>query len=426
MARQRTSGFELNDVGSTGTNAYDWRQASGSGSLPTISTANPRTGTYHGRCDSTAGNLTSWWTIITTNSNAYLASLTHYLRVYVNCSAFGTLDIWRFAGTTAISVRQVNTGAYRLWNQNTNTQIGSDSVTTTINTYNRLELSFVLDASSNLTDVEFKLNGAVVANTSGLSLAISTAAMIMGWISAPGASKIMDIDDFAHNDSSGANQNNYPGDGKVVLLAPTADSAGGTGWTLGTGTALGGNGFAAVDNEPPVGVADLTAGSDPKQIRNAAAAANSNYDATMSTYTAAGVPSGAVVKVITPIVSTAAPVVTSAKQGTVGVVSNPTIANVALGAAGTAGAFWSGVAAGAYPTGWKWSDGTITYNPSVTLGTAPVMRITQVTSSTRIAMVDSMGMYVEYTIPAVTHGPSGRTPVMAQARGNPAPPAIYA
>lgn len=190
---------------------------------------------------------------------------------------------------------------------------------------------------------------------------------------------------------------------KVGLLLPTADSAGGTGWVLGTGTALGGNGWVAVDNTPPVGVADLAAGSDVKQIRNATAAANSNYDATMTTYTAAGVGESDSVLAIRPIVVTAAPVSTSAKQGTVGVASNPAIANIALGAGGTAGAFWSGVAGGTYPTGWKVSFGTLTDAPSVTVGTAPVMRVTQVTSSTRIAVVCFMGIQVAWT-PAAAGG----------------------
>ncbi len=189
----------------------------------------------------------------------------------------------------------------------------------------------------------------------------------------------------------------FPGAGAVVMLKPTADSAGGTGWRLGTNAALGGNGFAAVDNTPPVGVADLAVGSDPKQIRNATSNANDSFDATMTTYSAAGVPAGATVNAVQPIIWTAAPVTTSAKQGTVGVVSNPAITNVALESGGT---FYSGVNAGTWPTGWKQSHGTMTAGPSVTLGTAPVMRITQVTSSTRIAMVCFMGIYVDYT-PAV-------------------------
>jgi hypothetical protein len=183
----------------------------------------------------------------------------------------------------------------------------------------------------------------------------------------------------------------------VGLLVPTADSAGGTGWTLGTGTALGGNGFAALDNLNPQGVADLQAGSDPKQIRNASANANTSYDATMTTYTAYGVAASDVVLAVQPVISTAAPVSTSAKQGTVGLVSNPAIANIALAAGGVSGAFWSGVIAVNWATGWKASFGTMTAFPVVTRGTAPVMRVTQVTSSTRIAMVCFMGIYVAWS-----------------------------
>jgi len=179
---------------------------------------------------------------------------------------------------------------------------------------------------------------------------------------------------------------------KVAMLVPTADSAIGTGWTLGSGgtTSL----FGGVDNIPPTAVAD--AGTT-AQIRNATSNANVNYDATMTTYAAAGIAAGDTILAVQPVISTAAPVTTSAKLGTVGVASNPTIANIALGAGGTAGAFWSGVAGGTWPTGWKGSFGTLTTSPSVTLGTAPVMRVTQVTASTRIAMVALMGINVAWT-----------------------------
>jgi hypothetical protein len=183
---------------------------------------------------------------------------------------------------------------------------------------------------------------------------------------------------------------------KVALLVPTADSAVGTGWTLGSGGTTGL--WDAVNNEPPTAVADT---GTTAQIRNATSNANVNYDATMTTYAAAGIATGDTVLAVQPVVSTAAPVVTSAKAGTVGVASNPAITNIALGAGGTAGAFWSGVAGGTWPTGWKASLGTLTTSPSVTLGTAPVMRVTQVTSSTRIAMVAFMGIYVAWTPSAV-------------------------
>lgn len=193
---------------------------------------------------------------------------------------------------------------------------------------------------------------------------------------------------------------------KVGLLVPTADSAGGTGWTLGTGTALGGNGFNAVDNKPPTGVADLQAGSDPKQIRNASSNANVSYDATLQTYTVGGVTAGATILAVQPVIATASPSATTPKQGTVGNVSNPAITNIALGAGGVAGAFYSGVVEGTYPTGWKVSFGTMTASPSVTLGTAPVMRITQVTSSALVAVVAFMGLLVAWT-PAPIIDPMG-------------------
>lgn len=193
---------------------------------------------------------------------------------------------------------------------------------------------------------------------------------------------------------------------KVALLVPTADSAVGTGWTLGTGTAISGNsGSTAVKNTPPLGVADLAAGSDVKQIRNASANASVSYDATLTTYSAAGINAGDTVLAVQNVTSTAAPVTTSSKQGLVGMASNPAITTIALGAGGTAGAFWSGAGGGTYATGWKASFGTLTTSPSVTLGTAPVMRVTQVTSSTRIAVVCFMAAWVAWTPAAATQVP---------------------
>jgi hypothetical protein len=284
-----------------------------------------------------------------------------------------------------------------------------------INTYYRLEMRHMYNTTASAADFgELVLDGNVLAtdNTDRFS---SLPGGGPSWGTSTATGTNLYVDDYAVNDDQGASQNSYPGAGNVLLLLPTTDSAVGTGWTLGTGTAISSNGFGSVDNQPPTGVADLAVGSDPKQIRNATSNANVNYDATMTTYTAAGVPAGATINVVDPVTATAAPVATSAKQGTVGVVSNPAISNIALGAGGTSGAFWSGVTAGTYPTGWKISHGTTTYGPSVTLGTAPVMRITQVTSSTRIAMVCFMGMYVDYT-PASTQVPYAQTyaPFLAQ------------
>jgi hypothetical protein len=257
-------------------------------------------------------------------------------------------------------------------------------------------------AAGTIDQCEARLAGVSFASASGLTVSdtaptnISVGHNVFS-AQAVSAGTVIYHDDVAVNDSTGAAQNSWPGDEKIVLLRPTADSAVGTGWTLGNATATGGNAWQRLNKAPPDSAADLTTAADADQIRNATSNANSSYDATMTTYTAAGIAAGDTVNVVVPIVATGAPVVTSAKAGTIGVASNPAIANIALGAGGTSGAFWSGVAPGTYPTGNKWSFGTTTYAPSVTLGTAPVMRVTQVTSSTRIAIVTEMGIYVSYT-----------------------------
>lgn len=318
------------------------------------------------------------------------------------------------SGTGTVSCRLTSTGVFQLWNDGGGTQIGADSAAITAGDaiWHRLELAYRNSTASN-GYAELMVDGVSVASTNTHVITALMTAANVGFNNGPWASgAIVYYDDIAINDSSGASQNSWPGDGKVVLHVPISDSAVGTGWTLGTGTAIaGGSGSTAVKNTPPLGVADLAAGSDTKQIRNATSNANVNYDATLTTYTNAGIGASDTINVLLPIVATGAPVVTSAKAGTVGVASNPTIANVSLGAAGTAGAFWQGVAAGTYPTGWKWSSGTATYNPTVTKGNSPVARITQVTASTRIAMVCWLGMYADYT-PAATVNPPKPTVIM--------------
>lgn len=407
MARQVTSGLELRDIVSTQTTAPDG-VIFGPGT-PVVETTIVRSGSASLKCAGTNGTGVKF-TLIT----AITLGTDAFARVYIYVPtgglptsstnqavlAFGTTTI-----ATAFAIRLETNGTLTLrsWNGTSLAQQGSASSAITLDAWNRIELRGNTGTGS-IDQCEGRLNGVSFASASGLSITDEQILNVLvgnNSSSGTGVGTIIYIDDIAVNDSTGSFQNSFPGEGRVVLAVPASDSAVGTGWTLGTGTAIAANsGSVAVKNTPPVGVADLTAGSDTKQIRNATANANVNYDANLATYSSLGILPDDVITVLDPIISTAAPVTTSAKQGTVGVVSNPAIANIALGAGGTSGAFWAGAAAAAYPTGWKWSHGTITYNPRVTLGTAPVMRVTQVTSSTRIAMVDFMGMYIEY-VPAM-------------------------
>lgn len=392
MARLITNGAEGRDADGTNTNQIDGFLTGGV--VPTYETTIVRSGSRSMKCGSGAGNATSIWRL---GFQGYVANTTFYMRGYIRVDALpaSTVRVMDWGGGATFSARLTSTGILQFWNDSAGTQIGSNSVQTiAINNWYRIEIQVICGATQ-ITGGELRLDSTTIASVTGLTLG-AAGNQNAGWNDAPGANKNLYVDDCAVNDNTGSAQNSWCGEGSTVLLVPTSDNAGGTGWTLGTGTALGGNGFAAEDNQPPVGVADLAAGSDPKQIRNAANSANTNYDANMQTYASAGINPFDTISVVVPVVMTAAPVVTSAKQGTVGIVSNPTIANVALAAGGTAGAFWSGAAGDTYPVGWKLSLGTATYSPALTLSTSPVMRITQVTASTRIAVVCFMGIMVDY------------------------------
>ena len=81
-------------------------------------------------------------------------------------------------------------------------------------------------------------------------------------------------------------------------------------------------------------------------------------------------------------------------------ISNPTQAKT------TIGTFYNGSAvAGTYATGWARKAGAIVASPSVTLGSSPVLTVTQDTSSTRIADVCFMGVLVAWTPAVATHVP---------------------
>lgn len=393
MARLLTAGAE---TASATTDGFTVTDTEGTGVI--IDTSTVRTGARSWKFDGGSIGAQPHLTFPFTGVTAR----TYYARIYVNLSGLSgqVVDLlWFERGglRMASASHQSSNHTIGLYEGG-----GGTTLTPTVNVsgtaWIMVELACRINTSTNDDYAELRVNGTSIASSTTLNLGTTGLDGCAFGAGTSNASAIIYFDDMALNDDQGSAQNSWPDEGKIVLLTPISDNAVGTGWTLGTGTAIASNsGSTAVKNTPPVGVADLTAGSDTKQIRNATANANVNYDANLTTYTTAGIKTYDNINVLLPIVVTAAPVTTSAKAGTVGVSSNPVITNVSLGAGGTAGAFWSGTAAGTYATGWKISYGTTTYSPSLTLGSSPVMRITQVTSSTRIAMVCFMGMYVDYT-----------------------------
>lgn len=386
MARLFTGGAEA----ASGGTLLDLGGHPQSGAGTSWSSTVARTGTHSIKCDSGAGNTNPYAGAAMSAGLPATNGVTYFVRGYFRFANLPTTQtpILRSnsSASNGVSVRLTTGGLLQLFNEVTATQIGSDSATTIAAdnaTWYRIELSYTFNASAQISACEAQLDGVSIATGSGLTATYTVQTPGLGWITAPGANSVCYVDDHAINDSTGGSQNSWPGSGKVVVLLPTGDSAVGTGWTLGTGTAIsGGSGSTAVKNVPPLGVADLAAGSDTKQLRNATSNANSNYDATMATYASAGIGSSDTVTVVDPMVVTAAPVSTSAKQGTLGVSSNPVIANVALSAAGTAGAFWQGNAAGTYATGWKGSHGTANYGADPLVLNAPVASVTGATTDT--------------------------------------------
>lgn len=283
-----------------------------------------------------------------------------------------------------------------------NTARTPTSAALTADTWYRIEVRGISGSSG---QAELVVDGTSVVSVSGASgETVAWAQLGLGSSVATRGCDIY-IDDLVLNDSTGSGQNTWPGDSSLKLITATADSAIGTGWT--TSGAATTNLYTNIDTIPPLGIADTTA-NEGKQIRNATSNANTAYDATLQSYSAAGIASADTINVVQAIALTGAPVSTSTKSGTLGCVSNPagSMGSLSLNAALNPGFFWSGVAAGTFPAGWKSSTG-----PSVAgdiasgnRGTGPVVRINQVTANTRVAMVTLLGMYVDYTpgIPAAS------------------------
>lgn len=385
MARILTSGFEL----ATNVTTETVKNPDGVPAALSASTSSIQAhgGTFSMRCNPAAAVANRSW------SFPMVTGRTYFARTFIYVATGPAAAISLMACPTApLQVRMDSSRQVSLW---TGATIGSTSPAVPLNTWTMIEMSFLYGAGS-IDTAGLRINTAVISALTGLSISDAAETSFHVGSELSGTYDIY-FDDFAINDDQGANQNSWCGDAKIVLLRPTADSAVGTSWTDSGASATGL--FASVDNQPPTGIADTTASAG-HQIRNAGSA-SASYDATMTTYTAAGLTAGDSPTVIVPFCNTGAPVVTAAKTGSLGVASNPTITNIAFVNGATAAAnFWSGVTAGTWPVGWKWEYGTTTYNPAVTKGTAPVARVT-ITGGTaaRIAMVDEIGMYVEYTSP---------------------------
>lgn len=393
MARLAHAGAEI-DVSSANNNPDATNGIFGS---CTRDTGTFRSGLASYKCDSGAGNAAAY----TSFAPTVAASSTVYLRGYINFTNLpgSTVPVVLYgslAAAPAASLRVTSAGVVQLFNDVTGTQIGSDGPTLSTGTWYRFELGITLDGSKIATAAEGRVDGTVVAS-GAVAQASSQQACDFGWRSAPGANKVLYVDDVAINDSTGSANNTWCGSGKVVLCKPVSDSQDGAwrGGAGGTGIDL----SAAVDNTPPVGVVSGSA-TDTSQIESATASQTSanEYRANLTTYTNAGIGASDTINAIIPWNNNGEDIATNTKTGSFGLQANPAQAGgggeTTFTYGGDAGAI------GSYPTNWLWTQGTITENPSVTLSSNPVLAVRKTDAGTRVASVDFMGLYVEYT-PAV-------------------------
>lgn len=391
MARLWTAGAEV-EAGISPSSPDGSRDSGGD---PTIrSAAKARTGAASWLCDSLTGpNFMAKEFPVT-----WAASVTYSFRAYLLFSHLpaGTTRIMQLGSSIAgLSVRLTSAGKVQLFNDAAGTQIGSDSSETISadgTTWHRFEIQVTMNGSTQFASGELRLNGTSVATFSGLTLTAGNAVRA-GWCSGGtvgtdlGTNKQVYVDDVALNDSTGADNTSWPGDGAVVLMLPISDNNRGA-WVAGAGGTT--NLFEGVNNTPPVGVADASA-TNGSQIKNKSTTNPTSCDLNLDTYTNAGVTG--TVNVIRVIAVTGEDPATGTKAGTIEMVSNPAI--------GPSASFDYGNNAGAQSTYlglWFWVA-VQTEAPTPTLGTAPVIRITCTSGATaaRAASCGLLGAYVDYT-----------------------------
>jgi hypothetical protein len=390
------SGFELNEdtsgFGFSGSQSIDpWRD----GGTAVTQSVVVRSGRFAGRAGDGAGGGGRW--IPAVNGADPILSVTRYICVhhcFSGLPAFSDRGVpvldWAIdAG--AFSARLTDTGRVRLWNDQSDVQVGADSAGVVSGdgvSWYRFELGITFNASGQAAFGEFRLDGASVAAGS-LTVPTSSATFFsFGWVFDPHSSAFCYSDDAAINDSTGTHENSWVGDSKIVLLRPVSDSARGVNWTAGAGGTS--NLWDAVDNEPPAGKT-LAAATNTSQVKNVAKDTSGNYDASLGAYSApvtsggGGLAAGDTVRVVVPQFCTGGP----AANTIVRLVSNPASSgDTTVPTGGDSN----------YPAaGWNWTKySQAVYTPSVTLASGPVVRVGKRQNKTNACEACFMGAYVDY------------------------------
>ena len=189
-----------------------------------------------------------------------------YVRFYINFGAFpsaNTITIALIRSAAAgnnLTIRCNTAGTIYLNNEQTSTQVGSTSSALSLNTWYRIEYSYVYStgvANAYINGVNF------ATGTASASVATDTA-----WFGNIDANTAITLnyDDIAINDQTGSNQTGLPGAGLLLRYSPNAAGDSNTFGTQVGGTAGSANNFTRVDEVTPDNAtsynASITAASD--------------------------------------------------------------------------------------------------------------------------------------------------------------------
>lgn len=388
MARRFSCGWEWNTTNECAGNVVG---------AATVVTTTVRSGTYALQAAASAGE--AQLNVAPLFSAGDALGTTYYVRFYFRLASFQasqTVEVGRveYTGGNGVCFLVSSAGVTELRAITAGTTYTSVGTGPTVSTGTWYMGELAVSCGTGAVDYgEARLDGTSFASSSTLSITDSAPGMIVRLGSfgvGHTSTHTVFIDDVACNDGSGASQNSWPGSGKLVLLKPTSDNAR-VGYVTGAAgtTSL----FDAVNNLPPTGAATGTATN---RIHSPTNNATDTYDANLTTYTTAGVAGTDQVNVVDLHANVGGATTTVANQA-LQMISNPVIAE------GTSIAKPS-AAWGTFPTNWAWGFSNIrAYTPTVTLGTAPVMRIRRATANANQVGADAMGAYVDYgPAPAVT------------------------
>jgi hypothetical protein len=356
------------------------------GTTQTYDTTTTRTGAASYKFDTSA----------TCSLDATLSAVTG--RTYYACGHIYIPSATGYPGASAIILRFLNGGTALAGAELTTTgtvlirifgggTVGSASSALSQDTWHRIELSLNINAAGGADDaVALQVNDVAVASGTTTIGTGAPTTFRFGWTGDPGTSEVIYIDDLAVNDNQGSVNNTWVGDQKIYALFPASDNARGNWTDGGAGTT---NLWEAVNNTPPVGILPAAGVGAGVQIQNSVAAAAANGDFNLTSYTTAGVGASDTVTAVQTIVMQGNSSTTGSDAISHAMVSNPAIA--------TTGEVSADIVSGTYPASWNRGVGTMTENPTVTLGTQPVMRVTKVDSSTRFNAVCLMALMVSVT-----------------------------